>query len=41
MQLMIKIGMFEKLSKPLKMDGIQISLLDVVAQHCCCYGGGH
>jgi len=25
----IKIGMFEQLSKPLKMYGIQISLLDV------------
>jgi hypothetical protein len=30
MHLKIKIGMFEQLSKPFKMDGIQISLLDVV-----------
>jgi hypothetical protein len=30
MHLKIKIGVFEQLSKPLKMDGIQISLLDVV-----------
>jgi hypothetical protein len=29
MHLKIKIGMFEKLSKPLKMDGIHTSLLDV------------
>jgi hypothetical protein len=29
MHLKIKIGMFEQLSKPLKMDGIQICLLDV------------
>jgi hypothetical protein len=29
MHLKIKIGMFEKLSKPLKMDGIHISLWDV------------
>jgi hypothetical protein len=30
MHLKIKIGMFEQFSKPLKMDGIHISLLDVV-----------
>jgi hypothetical protein len=29
MHLKIKISTFEQLSKPLKMDGIQISLLDV------------
>jgi hypothetical protein len=29
MHLKIKTCMFEQLSKPLKMDGIQISLLDV------------
>jgi hypothetical protein len=29
MHLKIKIGMFEELSKPLKMDGIQIYLSDV------------
>jgi hypothetical protein len=29
MHVKIKIGMFEQLSKPLKMDGIQVSLLDV------------
>jgi hypothetical protein len=29
MHLKIKTNMFEQFSKPLKMDGIQISLLDV------------
>jgi hypothetical protein len=29
MHLKIKIGMFEQLSKPLKMDGIHFFLLDV------------